>query len=53
MLQPVLKLSSLWSKVKRIEVLVAGVKPSAEIESILGYVDESELIHRDNMVLLG
>jgi glutamate 5-kinase len=28
-------------------------KPSAEIESILGYVDESELIHRDNMVLLG
>ena len=27
-------------------------KPSAEIESILGYVDEAELIHRDNMVLL-
>jgi glutamate 5-kinase len=28
-------------------------KPSAEIESILGYVDEPELIHRDNLVLLG
>jgi len=28
-------------------------RPSVEIESILGYVDEPELIHRDNMVLLG
>jgi glutamate 5-kinase len=28
-------------------------KPSSEIESTLGYVDEPELIHRDNMVLLG
>ena len=28
-------------------------KPSSEIESILGYVDEAELIHRDNLVLLG
>jgi glutamate 5-kinase len=28
-------------------------KPSSEIEAILGYVDESELIHRDNLVLLG
>ncbi|MET0204170.1 MAG: glutamate 5-kinase [Casimicrobiaceae bacterium] len=28
-------------------------KPSAEIESILGYVAEPELIHRDNLVLLG
>src|ERR671915_918104 len=27
-------------------------KPSAEIEAILGYVDEPELIHRDNLVLL-
>ncbi|MEP7208269.1 MAG: glutamate 5-kinase [Casimicrobiaceae bacterium] len=27
-------------------------KPSTEIEKILGYVDERELIHRDNMVLL-
>jgi len=27
-------------------------KPSVEIESILGYVDEPELIHRDNLVLL-
>jgi len=30
---------------------VAG-KASGEIESILGYVDEPELIHRDNLVLL-
>jgi glutamate 5-kinase len=28
-------------------------KPSAEIEAILGYIDEPELIHRDNMVLIG
>jgi len=28
-------------------------KPSSEIEAILGYVDEAELIHRDNLVLLG
>ncbi len=28
-------------------------RPSSEIESVLGYVDEPELIHRDNMVLLG
>ena len=27
-------------------------KPSSEIEKILGYVDEMELIHRDNLVLL-
>jgi glutamate 5-kinase len=27
-------------------------KPSAEIEATLGYVDEPELIHRDNLVLL-
>ena len=27
-------------------------KPSAEIEAILGYVDEHELIHRDNLALL-
>ena len=27
-------------------------RPSAEIESILGYMDEPELIHRDNLVLL-
>jgi glutamate 5-kinase len=27
-------------------------RPSSEIESILGYVDEAELIHRDNLVLL-
>jgi glutamate 5-kinase len=26
--------------------------PSAEIEARLGYVDEPELIHRDNLVLL-
>ena len=28
-------------------------RPSSEIEAILGYVDEAELIHRDNLVLLG
>ncbi|MFC5476450.1 glutamate 5-kinase [Paraherbaspirillum soli] len=27
-------------------------RPSAEIQAILGFVEESELIHRDNMVLL-
>ena len=27
-------------------------RPSAEIESILGYMDEPELIHRDNLVVL-
>jgi glutamate 5-kinase len=27
-------------------------KPSSEIEAILGYIDEPELIHRDNLVLL-
>ena len=27
-------------------------KPSVEIESVLGYVNEPELIHRDNLVLL-
>jgi glutamate 5-kinase len=30
---------------------IAG-RPSSEIEAILGYVDEPELIHRDNLVLL-
>jgi len=27
-------------------------RPSSEIESILGYIDEPELIHRDNLVVL-
>jgi glutamate 5-kinase len=27
-------------------------RPSAQIESILGHMDEPELIHRDNLVLL-
>lgn len=31
--------------------LIKG-RPSSEIEQILGYVDEAELIHRDNLVLL-
>jgi glutamate 5-kinase len=26
-------------------------RPSGEIADILGYVDEEELIHRDNLVL--
>jgi glutamate 5-kinase len=28
-------------------------RPSSQIEAVLGYVDEPELIHRDNLVLLG
>lgn len=32
-------------------VRIAGV-PSAEIEARLGYLEESELIHRDNLVLI-
>jgi len=28
-------------------------RPSTEIEAILGYIDEPELIHRDNLVILG
>ena len=27
-------------------------KPSDQIEHLLGYVDEPELIHRDNLVVL-
>ena len=27
-------------------------RPSSEIEQILGYVDDQELIHRDNLVLV-
>ncbi|MBY0443596.1 MAG: glutamate 5-kinase, partial [Burkholderiales bacterium] len=27
--------------------------PTGQIEAALGYIDESELIHRDNMVLMG
>jgi glutamate 5-kinase len=27
-------------------------KPSESIEALLGYVDESELIHRDNLISL-
>jgi glutamate 5-kinase len=27
-------------------------KPSSEIAAVLGYVEEEELIHRDNLVLL-
>ena len=28
-------------------------KPSSEIEAVLGYVDDDELIHRDNLVVTG
>lgn len=34
------------------EARLIAKKPSSEIESILGYIDEPELIHRDNLVLL-
>ncbi|HVF64662.1 MAG TPA: glutamate 5-kinase [Casimicrobiaceae bacterium] len=35
------------------EALKIMRRPSSDIERILGYVDERELIHRDNLVLLG
>jgi len=28
-------------------------KPSSEIEAILGFANEPEMIHRDNLVLAG
>lgn len=28
-------------------------RASSELEQVLGYVDEPELIHRDNMVVTG
>jgi len=34
------------------EARLIARKPSSEIETILGYIDEPELIHRDNLVLL-
>ncbi len=36
-----------------IEALRIMRKPSSEIESVLGYADEDELIHRDNLVVTG
>jgi len=30
---------------------IAG-QPSEKIESLLGYVDDAELMHRDNLVML-
>jgi len=35
-----------------VETLVIKGQPSQKIEQLLGYVDEPELIHRDNLVLL-
>lgn len=34
------------------EVLKIANQPSRNIEALLGYMDESELIHRDNLVLM-
>ncbi|MGI9301860.1 MAG: glutamate 5-kinase [Gammaproteobacteria bacterium] len=34
------------------ETRIIKGKPSGEIEALLGYVDEPELIHRDNLVLV-
>jgi glutamate 5-kinase len=31
--------------------LIAG-KPSSEIEQVLGFIDEPELIHRDNLIVI-
>jgi glutamate 5-kinase len=35
------------------ETLRIKGEPSARIAELLGYVDEPELIHRDNLVLTG
>ena len=35
-----------------LEVRKIAKQPTSAIESILGYLDEPELIHRDNMVVL-
>ena len=37
---------------RRAEARLIARKPSAQIEALLGYVDEPELIHRDNLVLV-
>lgn len=34
------------------EVRKIAKQPTAQIESILGYLDDTELVHRDNMVLM-
>lgn len=34
------------------EVRKIAKQPTAQIESILGYLDDTELVHRDNMVLI-
>ena len=34
------------------EAQLIARKSSQEIESLLGYVDEPEIIHRDNLILL-
>jgi glutamate 5-kinase len=36
----------------RTEARQIARKPTSEIESILGFIEEPELIHRDNLVLL-
>jgi glutamate 5-kinase len=33
------------------ETRLIARRPSSEIESILGFIEEPELIHRDNLVL--
>jgi glutamate 5-kinase len=34
------------------EARLIARKPSAQIEGLLGYANEAELIHRDNLVLV-
>jgi glutamate 5-kinase len=34
------------------EARLIARKPSSEIESVLGHLNEPELIHRDNLVLI-
>ena len=35
------------------EARLIARKPSSQIEGLLGYANEAELIHRDNLVLIG
>ena len=35
------------------EARLIARKSTSEIEELLGYVDEPEIIHRDNLILLG
>ena len=40
-----------WSTTALADAAKIIGKPSSEIESLLGYMGEEELVHRDNLVL--